>query len=295
MSKLIYAIVAKNGQNGNQVHSLGSTADYTRYTAYLMYLSRLFGVKSSKQFAQFYYSYYYNPEWKLTEQYCNKSLPQNKMTWFDPELTAKLAKGQIVVDADWHTFNISHLIVKDNKLVNVFKYQSNPDYPIYLAKVKVIGIDKQDNNQYYIAHIIKPQEIWQAQHNYQTWQNILWQNDTARHCFKPDLTTFAWRDVMTIISQSYSSGAKTVSVNISNPKKHLRHLAKANTPRNYAVKIKQEYNLPCLPKHMTTRQADTNLFDIYEHRVANKWHRHESWKNHKIKHQYEQHLSAVNS
>ena len=92
MSKLIYAICQKDTAKKTTILNIGNTADYTRYTAYLMYLSRMFDVKNSKEFNQFYYAYFFNPEWKASEQYCQKTLPASKMTWFDRDLHAKLAQ-----------------------------------------------------------------------------------------------------------------------------------------------------------------------------------------------------------
>lgn len=287
MSKLIYAICQKDTAKKTTILNIGNTADYTRYTAYLMYLSRMFDVKNSKEFNQFYYAYFFNPEWKASEQYCQKTLPANKMTWFDRDLHAKLAQGYVIKPINWSgNLNLLQLAVKNDKLVNITKYQPEPNKLLFLAQVKPITQNTR-KNEYQVVRIIKPQEIWKAQHQYQTYINIM-----SKHRFMPRLNKLVWQELD--FDSINDTGAKRLIRKSANTHGQLRHLAPESVPRNYAMQVKREYDLPCVPKHMRKRHANLDLYDIYDMRCDNKWHRHDSWKNHKIKHQYEQHLATIN-
>lgn len=278
MSKLIYAIVEEDNKNNAHIRDLGSTAEYTRYTAYLIALSRKVGVTTSKQFAQFYYSYYLNPEWKRFEQYCTRSLPKNKMTWFDPILTDKLKDYQFVIESSI----LPHTILP-YRLTHV-DFKPNFDHLSYLAQVELIDSDFNLDNKYRIVNIIKPNKIWKEQSKFNTWEKI-----SNRYSFiYPDLTTFRW-NMMILNSTFQISGSKQVHCSGISDKSHTRHLSKDYIPRNYAMAIKKEYNLPCIPKHMNSRKS-IDVYDLAEYRMGEHWHRHDSWKNHKFKHQYEQHL-----
>lgn len=289
MIKLIYAIVQENKFGKTKFISFGNTEEYTRYTSYLVALSRHFGVETSQQFDQFYYSFYLNPEWKNNEQYCTRNLPANRANWLDSNLTAKLDQG-VLIKTPPLSFTAGNSYINSPNINNYYNndfdhvnFKANPDCLTFLARVKIIVNHLNSDAYYQLTEIIKPNKIWREQGQFNTWINIVNKNS-----YIPDLYTFDWKNLSQIGNISFSG-----RIGVSCPKGHFRHLVKAYTPRNYDIQIKDEYNLTCKPKHMHRRHPQ-NITDIHEMRNAKQWHRHESWKNHKFRHQYEQHAIQNN-
>lgn len=283
MIKSIYAIVQQNEFGKSKFISFGNTEEYTRYTAYLIALSRHFGVKTSQQFDQFYYSFYLNPEWKMDEQYCTRSLPNTKATWFDKTLATKLDQGTEVKIPFSNVNVINSYINSPNITSHNFgiepdrvEFKANPDCLTFLAKVKIITNRLNSNAYYQLTEIIKPNKIWREQGQFNTWINIV--NKTS---YVPDLYAFNWHNLN-------HTGNFNFNGRFRHAKGHFRHLVKGYIPKNYDMQIKNEYDLTCKPKHMNQRNSQ-DIADIHEIRSAKQWHRHDSWKNHKFKHQYEQH------
>ena len=129
-TKTMYAIMITTNKETGKVLSYGGLINFQHYCSRLIYFAQHhYNIDNQKDFVQYFYSWFYNPEWSIDEQLCHDTLPLAKAPWLDLKLYDAMPSNLIIG-------------AKEN---------------IYLAKIKTT---LQNNEDYQILKIIKPQTIW---------------------------------------------------------------------------------------------------------------------------------------
>lgn len=254
-TKTMYAIMITTDKGTGKVLSYGGLINFQHYCSRLIYFAQHhYNIDNQKDFVQYFYSWFYNPEWSIDEQLCHDTLPLAKAPWLDLKLYDAMPSNLIVG-------------AKEN---------------IYLAKIKTT---LQNDADYQILAIIKPQTIWQKRFTFPEWRKI------ELDYFDPNLLSLTWTAKQSLNTYSpfaKHEGRKPHYRKSTNNKHHYVHLTKHE--RNKANRIKNYYGLSCLPKHTQTRHYEFDIRDVGGRAYRNGC---ESWKNHKHAHQYDHRLGRA--
>lgn len=263
----MFAVVYVNPNYSLKLYDVGNYADYDRLGAYIMYKFRLCGLKSKADFTKFYNAIFYNRDYTFKDQiakvasYGNLSTETEDASFYSEQRTFNL------LDYDSHEFDSFDSQVIYNRIAR------QQTYTLILAVHNSI-----DKKYYIIDYVVKPEDIWQEQHDKNTWLSKY-------------AVYYPWRSIDRLTSKKHSidNSVPGHKINVScgnNMKRHAKHLYYGYEPTNHAVKIRKEYDLPVTPKHCSIRHREFTWDMIETYRSK----RGKSWKLYKFRHQYDHNL-----